>query len=382
MTSSDRYDRLLSILSHHAQKGHSFAVAAALSVPQLHTDPLFWASLSSSSSPSSSSVECTSDDNASISPWHCELLRCILTNSIASTDGETQFEGGGDPRGSLTPSDLHALLLRCGTGLRSIPVLRNALFALEGGEQQQFAVVETEDGGQEKPNSLDLEAICDALKDAAALSRKRSRSPSTSAAVGSPVARETPHPPPLLSEAVVPQPPRALEAILQPPLSGSSLVQSILSKYQSVPGTARIAASFDDAMIPTKKNNAPQQQGTRSQQEEPKTKTSSAKRHNQHNNNNEGDDSSTTTTDDDEVEEFPTPPKTDLPSKKRRHAFSAQEDHCIVQGMGRFAPNPHRFTNILNAYREVWAPSRTAQHLYDRWRNVLKQRAVYAPQKK
>ena len=75
-----------------------------------------------------------------------------------------------------------------------------------------------------------------------------------------------------------------------------------------------------------------------------------------------------------------TPPQSAAPPK-RRHAFSALEDQRIIQGMGRFAPNAHRFTNIFNAYRDVWAPSRTPQHLYDRWRNVLKQRAVYQQEK-
>lgn len=58
--------------------------------------------------------------------------------------------------------------------------------------------------------------------------------------------------------------------------------------------------------------------------------------------------------------------------KRRRTAFSAAEDEAIVSGVGRFPAVPGRFSQIFSAYRDVWAPGRTPQHLFDHWRATLR----------
>lgn len=306
MTTPPSYDALLAVLLKHVRHGNTFAVAAALSLPVLHTNPELWASLRSAEG------DMTSLNN-DISEWHCDLVSAVVSNSIAYTDGETQQQDGEGSSSStsmtLTATDLFALLVRCGRGLRQVPALNAVIESLESGGS----------------STVDLMGLRTQLSEVA--SRKRGRSPSQP----TPTAENTDQEQTAATAPIVAPP------IIEPQSTAEETVQSILAKYKPMQRTSTTTSSPPP---PTT-----QQKGL-----------------------------AVEVIDEDE-DFFPTPPESGSPQgPKRRQAFSAAEDDAIIRGMGKFAPNAHRFTTIFNTSRSVWAPSRTPQHLYDRWRNVLRNR--------
>lgn len=315
---SDYFYHIHRVLNAHIHAGNCVAAMALLSVPAVHMDARFWASPSL---------------NVSL------LASAIINHSIMVTpsSAETQMDDGGRVLDNLTPADLLILLRRVG-----------------------------HDGSIVSRVTQQLEAVRE---------RSMQRARSLTVPLGTQASSHSPAP---LQEERIDL--AELAAVLASSTSSEEREQQRGTTALHIVVNAAHAETRDElrqlkrSRSPTPDTDAVGGNGNRAVAtrtvtvEDPLAKPGSIRV------------SKTLEEFDELMQPLPNRPsivgKQGVAPKKKRNAFSVDEDSAILQGVARFPAVPGRFSQIFSAYREVWAPGRTPQHLFDHWRAALRDRAV------